>query len=182
MSDREDGDNVLPYAPGEKRSYGKQTARDKHVQEMMLEVGKGNLDAALLHLNRAVNGTKRGPTSGAGALTLEQVEGFGRTGMTHIQIADVLGISTSTWTNWRKERPELETAYTQGKGWLAQNLKARMLVGAMNGDSRLLIFAGKNFADMVDKVEMGGRAPDQEVKITIRRDESQPTSPPKDDE
>ena len=170
------------YQPGETRSQGRSTARNEHVKEALEKLAVGNIDEAINSLNKARGGNVPGPVSGAGAISEAQAVDWGLRGLTHTEIAKILGVTTRSWKNWRDERPELEKSYQQGKGLLAQGMKQALIQSASRGDTRALVFALKNWGGMSDKVEAVGQAPDQEVKITFTRDDAQPDGPPEGEE
>ena len=72
------------------------------------------------------------------------VEGLARDGYTNEQIAETIGISTSTLYSWKKNYPSFKNAIENGKMVSDYRVEKVLYEKALNGDMTAIIFWLKN--------------------------------------
>lgn len=75
---------------------------------------------------------------------LTLLEGWARDGLTDEQIAQNMGVSTSTFYEWKKKHPEISEALKKGKDVVDYEVENALLKQAMSGNITAIIFWLKN--------------------------------------
>lgn len=72
------------------------------------------------------------------------LEGWARSGLIDEQIAEKIGISRSTLSEWKKKFPDISDALKKGKEIVDYQVEQALLKKALEGDTTALIFWMKN--------------------------------------
>lgn len=75
---------------------------------------------------------------------LLRIQGWARDGLTDIQIAKNMGISYSTFKDWKSKYPALSTALKETKDVVDRQVENALYQNAMNGNITAQIFWLKN--------------------------------------
>ena len=96
------------------------------------------------------------------------LEGWARDGLTDEQLAEKIGVSTSTLYDWKAKHPEISEALKKGKEVVDYEVENALLLKALCGDVTAQIFWLKNRCPLkwrdkpVEKTSSG-----TEVKVVI---------------
>ncbi len=90
-------------------------------------------------------------------INLKTVEGLAMIQCTQEEMAAVLGISVDTIERRMKDDPEFSGIIKKGKANGKMSLRRKMYDGAMSGNVTMQIWLSKQYLDMVDKQEYGGK-------------------------
>lgn len=106
----------------------------------------------------------RGGGSARIELDMELLEGLARIGCTDSEIAGIIGISVSRFSERKQIDPELKQAYHRGQAELRRSIRhAQIQKGVGEKNPTMLIWLGKQYLGQTDKNQI-----DQNVKADVR--------------
>lgn len=85
-------------------------------------------------------------------LNIGEIERLAGLGAEHDTIAYVLGISPSALSAYCKADPDIATAMTRGLSSMKVMLRDKQLEKAKRGDTKMLIWLGKQFLGQAEKI------------------------------
>ena len=109
----------------------------------------------------------RPPALEPDARTLKTLRGLGKINATHVEAADVLGVSRETLERFLGKEKKAAQAFETGKSDGRISLRRAQFKAALAGNPTMLIWMGKQFLGQRDKIEHGGDQEGAPIRHTV---------------